>query len=133
MRNLVCIFALAALLCSCVSKREVRQQGLKPLPAAAPPPFAPPAVVMGALKREHDSTFSPQAQRLIAAARQYLEKQDHRPVDAYYRVTHVSDHYEVYVQFVAGYNGSQPKFAGGLFCIVRVREDGSVIDILPGA
>jgi hypothetical protein len=133
MRILLYMLPLVALLCSCASKREVRQQDLKPLTAAAPPPFAPSPVVMGDLRREHDATFSSQTQHLIAAARQYLETQDHQPVDAYYRVTHVSDHYEVYVQFVLGYHDSQPEFAGGLFCIVRVREDGSVIDVLPGA
>ena len=132
MRTFVSMLALVALLCGCASNRQVRQQDLRPLSAATPSPFAPPPVVLGDLRREQDPAFSPQAQRAIAAARHYLEQQGHQSVDAYYRVTHTSDNYEVYVEFVSGYHGSEPDFVAGQFCIVLVREDGSVIRVLPG-
>jgi hypothetical protein len=133
MRNFVSILSLVAFLsgcAGCASREEVRD--VRPIPAGAAAVIAP-AIVADGLRREHDAAFSPQEQRIIAAARQYLEQQDHQPVDAYYRVTHTSDYYEVYVQFVSGYLGSEPDFVPGQFCTVLLRENGSVIRALPGA
>jgi hypothetical protein len=97
------------------------------------PTFPGPTVVQGGLRREGDTAFSPQARRAIAAARHYLEQQRRCAVDAYYRVTHQSDHNEVYVQFVSGYRFGMPEFMPGNYCTVLVAEDGSVIRVLPGA
>jgi hypothetical protein len=128
----VSILSLVALLSGCASRQDVRPTPAEEA-AVVVPAVASPAVVLDGLRREHDVAFSSQAQRAIAAARRYLEQQNHQSVDAYYRVTQISDHYEVYVEFVSGYRGSEPYFTPGMFCTVLVREDGSVIRILPGA
>ena len=114
----------------CAAREDVRD--VRPIPAGTAAVIAP-AIVADGLRREHDVAFSPQEQRIIAAARQYLEQQDHQPIDAYYRVTHTSEYYEVYVRFVSGYRGNEPDFVPGQFCTVLLREDGSVIRVLPGA
>ena len=132
MRTFVSILSLVAFVSGCASRQDERPTAAEAAAVVASA-FPEPAVVLDGLRREHDAAFSPQAQRAIAAARRHLEQQDHKPVDAYYRVTHVSDHYEVYVEFVSGYHGSTPDFTPGMFCTVLVREDGNVIRVLPGA
>lgn len=132
MRSLVSILFLVALISGCASRQDVRPTPAD-VAADVAPTFPEPTVVLGGLRRERDTAFSPQARRAIAAARHYLEEQRRRAVDAYYRVTHVSGHHEVYVQFVSGYHFGMPEFTPGNHCTVLVAEDGAVIRVLPGA
>jgi hypothetical protein len=96
-------------------------------------PLRAPAAVFTDCRREQDSTFSPRERDNIAAARRHLEQSDKRPIDAYYRVRHTADGFEIFVIYVGGYTGSQPVFTPGGHCTVLLREDGSVIRVLGGA
>ena len=114
------LFLLA--LCGCSSPRQTAH-----IPSDAP------AVVFTDCRREQDSAFSQRERDIIASARRHLEQSDKRPVDAYYRVKHTADGFEVFVIYVSGYTGSQPFFMPGNFCTVQSREDGSVIRVVGGA
>ena len=103
-----------------------------PQPTARIPSDAPP-IVLTDCRRAQDSAFSQREQDIIAAARRHLEQSDKRPIDAYYRVKHTADGFEVFVIYVGGYTGSQPVFMPGGHCTVLLREDGSVIRVLGGA
>ena len=90
-------------------------------------------MVLSGLLRDDDSAFSAQERRIIVAARKHLESEGGQPVDAYYRVSRSGDHFEFYVQYVAGYQDDEPQFMLGGFCTVLVDEAESVIRVLPGA
>src|SRR5438477_9865037 len=51
-----------------------------------------------------DSHFSADEQRMVAAARDYLEKSRGKSLDARYRVELTKDGYEVFAMLVAGYD-----------------------------
>jgi len=92
------------------------------------PPDAP-AVVFTDCRREHDSAFSELEQTLVAATRRYLERMEHRAIDAYYRVRHTFDGNEVIVMYVSSYDeGAQPVF--GNYCVVLMGEDKTIIRVL---
>lgn len=122
MNALIIPLLLLLALCGCNSQR----------PAASIPSGAP-SVVFTDCRRSNDPAFSQREQDIIAAARRHLEQSDTLPIDAYYRVKHTADGFEVFVIYVGGYTGSQPTFTPGVHCTVLLREDGSVIRVLPGA
>ena len=122
MNALVISLLFLLVLCGCSSQSSTAR-----IPSGAP------AVVFTDCRREHDSALSQREQDIIAAARRHLEQSDKRPVDAYYRVRHTADGFEVFVIYVTGYTGSQPAFMPGGHCTVLLREDGSVIRVLGGA
>jgi hypothetical protein len=110
-------------LCGCGSQQ----------PTARIPPNAP-SVIHGDCRREHDLAFSQRERDIIAAARRHLEQSDGEPIDAYYHVTQTPEGFEVYVQYIHGYaDNGQPWLLPGGFCVVRLREDGSVISVTGGA
>jgi hypothetical protein len=115
---LLCLLAL----CGCSSQSSTART-----------PSGAPAVVFTDCRREQDSTFSQRERDIIASARRHLEQSDKRPIDAYYRVKHTPDGFEVFVIYVTGYTGNQPAFMPGGHCTVLLREDGSVIRVLGGA
>ncbi len=114
---LLCLLTL----CGCSSKS-----------LTASVPSGAPAVVLTDCRREEDSTFSQRERDIIASARRHLEQSDKRTVDAYYRVKHTADGFEVFVICVTGYTGSQPVFIPGGHCTVLLRDDGSVIRAFGG-
>jgi hypothetical protein len=79
-----------------------------------------------------DSTFSPDEQRIVAAARAYLEKKRGKPLDARYKVERTQDGYEVFAKFVGGYENGRPLYYAGGHGIVSLRADGTVADYMPG-
>jgi hypothetical protein len=83
--------------------------------------------------RPGDSRFSTREREIVAAARSYLQKERQKPVDGYYKIDHTKGGYEVFVMFAAGYEHGRPLFYPGGHCTVLLREDGSVIRVLPGA
>jgi hypothetical protein len=115
---------------------------LMPLPPRPAPsegiPSDAPRIVMTDFRRADDSVFSQKERDIIVAARRHLEQHDKRPNDAYYRVKHAPEgfevgvSYEVDVSYVTGYNGNQPVFISVMISVL-LREDGSVIRVLSGA
>jgi hypothetical protein len=91
-----------------------------------------PAVVFTDCRRERDAAFSRHERDMIAAARRHLELAEKRAIDAYYRVTRTDFGYEVFVVYVTGYDDGQPVFIPGRHCTVQLRDDGSVIKVMPG-
>ena len=87
----------------------------------------------GDMWRPDDSRFTQREHEIVASARSYLDKQQKKPVDGYYKVEHTKDSYEVFVMFAAGHERGRPLFYPGGHCTVLLREDGSVIRVLPGA
>ena len=80
-----------------------------------------------------DPRFTPEEQRIVAAARAYLEKSRKKPLDARYRVERTKDGYEVFAMFVGGYEKARPLFYPGGHGIVVLRADGSFVRYIPGA
>jgi uncharacterized protein YcfL len=119
--HLILVLLLVAV-CGCSSQTSTTR-----IPSGAP------AVVFTDCRRDQDSTFPQRERDIIASARRHLEQSDKRPIDAYYRVKHTADGFEVFVIYVTGYTGSQPVFMPGGHCTVLLREDGSVIRVLGGA
>src|SRR5205809_711566 len=119
MRAALAIVSLAVITCACNTPRQ----------AVRIPPDAP-AVVFRDCRREHDSGFSEHEQALVGAARRYLERMEHREIDAYFRVRHTFDGNEVIVMYVSSYRGAEPVF--GNYCTLLLREDGNVIRIFLG-
>src|SRR5438093_361421 len=116
MRAAFTILSLAVIICACQTrKKEVRI-----------PPGAP-AVLFGDCRRENDPGFSGQEQTLIGAARRYLERSEHREIDAYYRVRHTFDGNEIIVMYVSNYHGAEPVF--GKYCTVLMGENGSLMQV----
>ncbi len=116
-RVIFAILSLTVIACACRTHRL----------AFRIPPDAP-AVVFTDCRREHDSGFSELEQTLVAAARHYLERMEHRVIDAYYRVRHTFDGNEVIVMYVSSYDEhAQPVF--GNYCVVLMREDGTIIGV----
>jgi hypothetical protein len=100
---------------------------------ASSPPKGAPRVVFGDLRREDDSKFTKVEQRIIAAARHYVEEQDKAPLDAYYKFIPSSDGYDVYILHVSGYTGNKPFFTSGGFCEIHLDKSGKVLGLYPGA
>ena len=118
MRVAFAILLVAVIACACSTQRS-----------AVWIPSDAPAVVFTDCRREHDPGFSEHEQALIGAARRYLERSEHGAIDAYYRVRHTFDGYEVIVMYVSSYDeGAQPVFAN--YCVVLMREDSSIIRVL---
>jgi hypothetical protein len=96
------------------------------------PPDAP-RIALTDCRRAYDSAFSKREREILAAARHHLEQAEQRWIDAYYRIKHTTDGFEVFVLYVTGYTDNQPWFLPGGHCTVLLREDGSVIRVLEGA
>jgi hypothetical protein len=79
-----------------------------------------------------DSHFSADEQRMVTAARAYLEKSRGKPLDARYQVERTKDGYEVFAMFVAGYENGRPLFYPGGHGIVVLSADGTVTRYMPG-
>ena len=79
-----------------------------------------------------DSHFSADEQRMVAAARAYLEKSGEKPLDARYQVEHTKDGYEVFAMFVAGYEKGRPLYTPGGHGIVVLSADATVVRYMPG-
>jgi hypothetical protein len=95
-------------------------------------PHDAPAIVLNDCRRAGDGVFSSREAAAIVAAQHHLESSDRRPLDAYYRVPHTAEGYEVFVLYVRGYDHSQPLFMPGGFSTVYVREDAAVIRVVGG-
>lgn len=107
--------------------------GLSHAQVVSSPPKGSPRVVFGNLRRENDPKFSQKEQKIIAAARHYVEEQDKAPLDAYYQITSSSKGYDVQIQYVSGYNGNKPFFTPGCFCEIHLDKSGKVLGVFPGA
>ena len=117
MRVAFAILLVAVIACACSTQRS-----------AVWIPSDAPAVVFTDCRREHNLGFSEHEQALIGAARRYLERSEHRAIDAYYRVRQTFDGNEVIVMYVSDYgDGAQPMF--GNYCVVLMREDGTIIRV----
>lgn len=79
-----------------------------------------------------DATFSADEQRLVAAARTYLQNLHGKHLDARYKVDCTRDGYEVHAMFVAGYENGRPLYSPGGSGIVVLRADGTVTGYMPG-
>jgi hypothetical protein len=79
-----------------------------------------------------DSHFSADEQRMVAAARAYLEKSRGKPLDARYRVEHTRDGCQVFAMFVAGYENGRPLFYPGGHGSVVLSAEGTFIRYMPG-
>jgi hypothetical protein len=79
-----------------------------------------------------DSHFTPEEQRIVAAARAYLEKSRQKPLDARYKVERTRDGYEVFAMFVGGYENGRPLYYPGGHGIVVLRSDGTFVRYMPG-
>ena len=128
MNALVTSLLLLLLLCGC----SLRPSTARVSSGAQVPPGAP-AVVFTDCRREQDPIFSQRERHIVTSTRRYLEQLDKKPVDAYYRVKRTPDQYEVFVIYVAGHTDGQPRFTPGAHCTVLLRDDGTVIRVLPGA
>ena len=111
--------------CSCSTSRR----------AAQGPPGAP-TTVNAEFRRVQHEAFSPRERYIIVAAQRHLAHSDKRPAgaseDAYYRLRHVTDGYEVFVIYVTGYKRSQPRLTPCVHNEVFLREDGTVTKVLSG-
>ena len=79
-----------------------------------------------------DPHFTVEEQRMVAAARAYLEKSRQKPLDARYRVERTRDGYEVFAMFVVGYENGRPLYYPGGHGIVVLRSDGSFVRYMSG-
>lgn len=79
-----------------------------------------------------DSRFSADEQRIVTAARAYLEKTRGKPLDARYRVERTKDGYEVFAMFVAGYEKGRPLYTPGGHGIVVLSAEGTVVRYMQG-
>lgn len=79
-----------------------------------------------------DVAFSPQERKMVNAAREYLEKQRGKTLDARYRVEQTAEGYEVYVEFVARYERGSPLLLPGGHGWVLLDREGSVVEYMPG-
>ena len=84
------------------------------------------------MRASGDPRFSAEEQRIVSAARTYLEKSRRKPLDARYRVERPKEGYEVFAMFVGGYENGRPLYYPGGHGIVILRPDGSVVRYLPG-
>jgi len=113
------LFALLLLaLCGCDSHSSI--------------PSSAPTMASTGCRRADDPSFSAQEHALITATSRHLE-QGGKPLDAYYRLTKTADGYQLYVEFVTGYQGKEPVFLPGAFCVVLLNADGTIKKVLPGA
>jgi len=127
MNNIFSVFLV--LLCGCSLKSPSRS-----VPSASEiSHLTEPKKYFEDCRREQDPTLSRRERHIISLTRRYLETLDKKPVDAYYRVKRKADEYEVFVIYVTGYSGTQPQFTPGAHCTVILRDDGTVIRVLPGA
>lgn len=98
-------------------------------------PGTPPGLSKD-FRRVQDEAFSPRERDIIVSAQRHLAQSDRRPrgasEDAYYRVRHAADGYEVFVIYVTGYEGSQPLFTPCVQNEVFLRTDGTVRKVLSG-
>ena len=99
------------------------------------PPGAPAAITED-FRRDRPDQFSPQERHLIATAQRAIREASKRPArasdDAYYRVKHTAEGYEVFVIYVTGYEGSDPELTPCVHNEVLLGEDGTVRKILEG-
>ena len=95
-------------------------------------PSGAPTVILVDHRREDDPRFSADERALISRAKHFLERRSHTKLDAYYKVERTADGYEVYIERISGYEGSQPLSAPGSGSIIELRNDGSFIRYLPG-
>ena len=79
-----------------------------------------------------DSRFSAQERKMVVAAQRYLEQERGGPLDARYKVERKQDGYEVFAEFVGGYEEGRPLFYPGGHGIVVLSQDGSVVRYMPG-
>lgn len=93
--------------------------------------FTPPSVSksdsepFSDMRLSGDSRFSAEEQRIVTAARVYLEKSRQKPLDARYRVERTRAGYEVFAMFVAGYENGRPLYYPGGHGTVIFHADGS--------
>jgi len=98
-------------------------------PAAATTPTNGP---FSDFRAADDPKFSVEEQRMIAAARAYLEKRRGKAFDARYQVKGTKNGYEVSAMFVGAYENGQPLYFPGGHGTVILGSDGSFIDYMPG-
>ncbi len=79
-----------------------------------------------------DPLFTAEEQRIVAAARAYLEKSRQKPLDARYRVERTGDGYEVFAMFVGGYENGRTLYYPGGHGTVVLSSDGSFVRYMPG-
>src|SRR5437879_147117 len=73
-------------------------------------PRAEPALASSEYRPEHDSEFTQHERALISAARRFLERREHRTVDAYYRIRYTFSGIEVIAEYVSTYKDNEPVF-----------------------
>jgi hypothetical protein len=96
------------------------------------PPAGAPSELKDGFRREGHPAFSPQEQKIVAAARHRIEETCGRRIDAYYRVRHTPQGYSVLALEVYGYDRNQPGFGPGRSWDVDLQEDGTVISVFRG-
>src|SRR5579859_6036221 len=114
MRTLLALLSLTAFL------------GCSPHRVERPPPPKSNSKTYGDLRPAGDTTFSADEQRIVEAARSYLQNRRGKPVDARYRVERTSAGYEVFAMFVGSYENGRPLYYPGGHGVVYLRADGTV-------
>ena len=71
--------------------------------------------------------------KAVEIARAHLDQQERKRIDARYNVTRVPEGFRVHVSFVTGYQGGQPIFIPGGFCVVLISTNWTVTSILGGS
>ena len=100
---------------------------------AALPVLPSPAVLPGYV-RSDDPNLTADVAEVIQTARTHLEKTGGQPIDAMYKVTTMASGFDVHVLYVTGYDTSgQPVFIPGGHCNVVISNQGSVVEVQPGA
>lgn len=97
-------------------------------PSDSPPDIAPKPD----MRPSGDSHFTVEEQRIVTAARAYLEKIRQKPLDARYRVERTKDGYEVFAMFVHSYENGRPLYYPGGHGIVVLSSDGNVVRYIAG-
>ena len=124
MKEPLALLVLMAL-CSCTTSDRT---GHAPLDA--------PMVLSEDFRREQHDDLTLTERDMIVAARRYLTRSNKRPTgasdDAYYRVRHTEDGYEVFVIYVTGYDGNKPLVTPCVHNEVFLKNDGTVVKALAG-
>ena len=90
------------------------------------PPTGAPTDIGEGFRRENHPAFTPEEQAAARAAHSYLERTYGKKFDAYYRVKHTDNGWDVVAFEVYGYKGKQPRFRIASDYMLSLTEDGVV-------
>jgi hypothetical protein len=102
--------------------------------AKSPTPPATPRGFSGYYRADATEKMIADEAKAISIAKTHLEKEDGKPIDAYYRVTKEDGGFSVHVQDVTGYDDEgEPIFIPGGHCWVHISKEWKVTSVSPGA